>query len=429
MKKWTVRSISLLLCFVCLITSLPVTAKAEYIGEQFDLVFGKTYPQRRMTNLGWDYDQYNFTLTRTTKVTFKITIMYHVTDDIELYVSRKDYTIGGQPCSNVQDYESMDIEELTTPTAYTKGKYKYTIEYLLGPGDYYFSVFEDSYEHVYYSFSASRSNAVAPKPDRPTVKMTTDEGSGKPNLSWKTMKFAVKYSVYRATSSNGKYSKIKTVTGTSYTDSSAKGGQKYYYKVKSVNENDKTSSFSNVVSATCPMAQPKVKASNVLSTGKIKLSWSAVNGAAKYQIYRATSKDGEYTLMKTVTGTTYTNTSAKAGQTYFYKVRAVSANGAQSAFSNIVKRMCDLGNPDVSIKLKNGDPRLSWEKIAGATKYQIYRATSKSGKYTLMKTVTGTTYTNTSAKAGKTYFYKVKAIHKNTNANSAFSAIKSIKAK
>lgn len=61
------------------------------------------------------------------------------------------------------------------------------------------------------------------------------------------------------------------------------------------------------------LAQPKVKATNVLSSGKIKLTWNEIEGAKEYKIYRATSKNGKYTLMKTVTGTSYTNTSAKAG--------------------------------------------------------------------------------------------------------------------
>ena len=83
----------------------------------------------------------------------------------------------------------------------------------------------------------------------------------------------------------------------------------------------------------------------------------------------------------------------------------------------------------VTIKLKSGDPRLTWEAVDGAVEYQIYRATSKSGDYKLIKTTTSTSFTNTSAKAGKTYYYKVKAIHSNASSNSAYSSVVSIKAK
>lgn len=174
------------------------------------------------------------------------------------------------------------------------------------------------------------------------------------------------------------------------------------------------------------LAQPKVKATNVLSSGKIKLTWNEIEGAKEYKVYRATSKNGKYTLMKTVTGTSYTNTSAKAGKLYYYKVKAIHSNSDRnSAFSAIVSRTCDLARPSVkaSIVSSTGKIKLKWNAIEGAEEYKIYRSTSKNGDYTLMKTVTGTSYTNTSAKAGKTYFYKVKAIHSNTNANSAFSTV------
>ena len=43
--------------------------------------------------------------------------------------------------------------------------------------------------------------------------------------------------------------------------------------------------------------------------------------------------------------------------------------------------------------------------------------------------ITARTYTDTSAKAGRTYYYKVKAIHSNTEANSAYSDVRYITAK
>ena len=79
----------------------------------------------------------------------------------------------------------------------------------------------------------------------------------------------------------------------------------------------------------------------------------------------------------------------------------------------------------------NGKPVIKWAKISGAVKYEVQRATSKNGKYSLMKTVTGTSLTNTSAKAGKTYYYKVKAYRTADigNVYSYYSDIKSVKIK
>ena len=83
-----------------------------------------------------------------------------------------------------------------------------------------------------------------------------------------------------------------------------------------------------------------------------------------------------------------------------------------------------MASPTISITLsKAGKPKLTWKKIEGAISYKIYRSTSKNGNYSLMKTVKGTSYTNTSAKAGKTYYYKIIAVASSKAGNSAYSSV------
>ena len=80
------------------------------------------------------------------------------------------------------------------------------------------------------------------------------------------------------------------------------------------------------------------------------------------------------------------------------------------------------------MKLSSGKPKLKWEEDMKATKYYIYRATSEKGDYTKIATVIGDTHTDKTAKSGKTYYYKVKAIYsQNTSANSAYSSVDKIK--
>ena len=262
---------------------------------------------------------------------------------------------------------------------------------------------------------------------RPTVSVTNVASTGKIKLTWNKVDGAVKYEVYRATSKNGTYSKLSTVTGTSLTNGPATVGKIYYYKVKAIHSTSSANSaYSPVVSRTCDLPRPEVSVTNVASSGKIKVSWEKIDGATKYEVYRATSKDGTYSKLITTTGTSITNTSAKAGQAYYYKVRAIHSNSAaNSAYSEIKYRTCDLARPEITVKRNsNGDPKVTWEKISGATKYQVYVATSKNGTYKLLKTVTGTSLTHGSSVAGKTYYYKVRAVHSNSAATSAFSTIK-----
>ena len=162
------------------------------------------------------------------------------------------------------------------------------------------------------------------------------------------------------------------------------------------------------------------------------MSWNTVEGAAKYRVYRSVSRSGDYELVYTTAAyRAYTDKTAEPGTNYYYKVKAIhEKESANSALCEAVNRVCDLAKPVVTIKLKSGAPRLTWEKISGAEKYYVYRATSKDGEYTHVKTTkTASSFTDTDVKAGKTYYYKVKAIHSNSSANSAFSSVKYIKAK
>ena len=177
------------------------------------------------------------------------------------------------------------------------------------------------------------------------------------------------------------------------------------------------------------MAAPNVTATNSVSSGKPKLTWDAVEGASVYWVFRSGSKYGKLSYLGSTADTGFTDTSAKAGKKYYYRVMALK-EGIRSLYSDPDARTCDLPQPDVTAKRKsNGDPKLSWKKISGAKEYRIYRATSKNGTYKRIQTTSATAFTDPPAKAGKTYYYKVKAIHKNTSANSAYSNVEKIKAK
>ena len=259
----------------------------------------------------------------------------------------------------------------------------------------------------------------------PTLKASNVASTGKIKLTWNKVDGAVKYQIVRSLD-NKNWEHLTYSTGTSATNSKTDAGKTYYYKIRAIDADGNKSAYSNVVSRMCDLPQPVVTVSNVASTGKIKLTWEKVEGATKYEIYRATSKDGTYTKLSTVTGTSATNTKTDAGTTYYYKVKAIHSNSsANSAYSAVVSRTCDLPQPTVTVSnvASTGKIKLSWDKIDGATSYVIYRATSKDGTYSKLSTVTGTSATNTKTDAGKTYYYKVRAIHSNSSANSAYSSI------
>ena len=64
----------------------------------------------------------------------------------------------------------------------------------------------------------------------PSVKLTA--GSKSVKVAWSKMEGVTHYQVYRATSADGKYTKLITTTDTSYTAKSLKSGKKYFFKVR-----------------------------------------------------------------------------------------------------------------------------------------------------------------------------------------------------
>ena len=267
------------------------------------------------------------------------------------------------------------------------------------------------------------------EPEVPTIEVTASNNptSGKVVLTWAAVDGAAKYEVYRSGTKDGEYKLYYTTTKLTYTNTSAYAGYWYHYKVKALDADGNEIVTSAIITQCSDCAAPVITAGNNASTGKVTLKWKAVYGAEKYAIYRATARDGEYVRQYTTTSTSYTNTTSKANVTYYYKVMALATRtaSANSAFSSVAARTCDLAAPVVkaSNDAETGKVVLTWKPIEGAAKYEVYRSGTKNGTYKLYCTLTGTTYTNSTANAGYTYYYKVKAISVIPEANSAFSSI------
>lgn len=162
-------------------------------------------------------------------------------------------------------------------------------------------------------------------------------------------------------------------------------------------------------SATLPAA-PRLKAS--ANYNSVKLSWNKVKEAKGYQVYRATKKNGKYKKVKTTTARSWRNKKLTTGKTYYYKVRAYKKTDGKilyGKFSKKVKATARPARPALKLKTSKGKVTAKWSKVSGATHYQIYRASKKSGKYHKYGQTAKQSWTDQKIKQGKTYYYKVRA--------------------
>ena len=239
----------------------------------------------------------------------------------------------------------------------------------------------------------------------PSVSLTNSTDGVK--ISWKTVPYAQSYRVYRRTSSTD-WQRLDTITGTSYTDTSAKAGTTYYYTVRAL-RGDVLSSFVTDRSIR-RLTRPSVSLSN--STSGVTISWGKVTGASGYYVYRRVSAADDWTRIKNTTGTSFTDTGAKAGTTYYYTVKAYAGSSNSTYRTDCTIRR--LTRPSVSLTNSTSGVTISWGKVTGASGYYVYRRTT-SGDWTRIKNTTGTSFTDTGAKSGTTYYYTVKAYAGSSN--------------
>ena len=147
------------------------------------------------------------------------------------------------------------------------------------------------------------------------------------------------------------------------------------------------------------------------------ISWKKVSGTsiryAVYRSYKSGSKWSSWTKVGTTSSNSYRDTKMPSDKVVRYAVRAYSPV-AMSGYTIGKTNLCKVSTPKTTATNASSGIKVSWNKISGATKYMVYRATVKSGKvgsFAKLKTAgkSTTSYADKTAKPGTTYVYAVKA--------------------
>lgn len=128
------------------------------------------------------------------------------------------------------------------------------------------------------------------------------------------------------------------------------------------------------------LKRPEIQV-NASGYESLKISWKKVSGAKTYDIYRASSKSGEYKKVITTAKLSYSDKKISQNRTYYYKVRAVSGS-TKSKYSTVKSAKINTklslksipaysGKPYV--KVRSGIPSFSARMKAEAKKsYETY---------------------------------------------------------
>lgn len=276
------------------------------------------------------------------------------------------------------------------------------------------------------SFDKNGIKGVA-LPKKPTLKTAESVDFNAIKVTWKKVDGASGYYVYRKADGEKYFKQIAEVNGNktfTSTDLSATTGVKYQYTVRAYrNRNGKPYASlydSKGVTATACTKAPTIKSGVSTVSDKLKLTWSKVNGATGYNVYRKLENDKSYKLIKTINGNgnvEFTDSGLKCGVKYYYRVngfRTVDSKNYEGLGSKDYLGLTTPAQPALKSAKSLGYNTISieWTKVEGATGYDIYRKTT--GTYSKIGTVdkqSTVTFKDEKAVTGVRYQYTVRAFY------------------
>ncbi len=242
------------------------------------------------------------------------------------------------------------------------------------------------------------------------------------NVAWSEVERAEKYRVYRKEydgTSWGDWKKITDTSSLEYTDASVTIGRKYKYAVRGSYNGilgEKKDSNSIVIPLLKPVAPESVTAT--VENNAVIISWSVVEGANKYRVYRKEYDGTSWGSWEKLTDTpslSYIDSTIETGKKYRYCVRAYNEAGwGDKKEAKTVK--IPLSKPDepstIQVKEEDNMVVITWSEVKKADKYRLYRRELNGSNWSEWKEINDTfllSYTDRDIRYGNTYQYAVSA--------------------
>lgn len=219
---------------------------------------------------------------------------------------------------------------------------------------------------VYSGYIATKSIGFLSRPSVSAKTISTTSVK----LTWKEVEGADRYVIYLKNGESWK--EYATVIGTSYTAGDLKFGETYTFGIRAFSDGAR-STRSKSVSGKATYPAPSYELELEPKEG-IRISWSAVEGAGSYRVYRRTS-GGSWKFLKTTTQTAYVDDTGKPGTTYEYAVRAFELEGAKGIYGiraegkTIVFSMIDPNKPMVALTFDDGPSKYTATILDQLEKY------------------------------------------------------------
>lgn len=248
---------------------------------------------------------------------------------------------------------------------------------------------------------------------------------------------AKRYQVYRSVNKE-EYTLVTETTNKYFRDTTVSPNETYYYKVRQM-DGPLPGNFSNIFSIyvldTDPPTVPVFIGADSSSTSAT-LYWSASvdnDGVSLYSVYRSDIDSSSFSLIDTVSSTTFSDSGLSQGTNYFYRLTATDFSGNTSDSSSILSltttTVSDIFPPTVPVFVSatssSSEITLNWSASTdnvAVSHYNIYRSTVTSS-FTLIDTSSVVSYTDSNLPLGPYFYYKLSAVDTSENESNLSSTI------
>lgn len=216
------------------------------------------------------------------------------------------------------------------------------------------------------------------------------------------------------------------------------------YTLTCINENSKgetlsaTKQFTVKLKSTTPTLPVPTNFHTVSTTNNtVSLTWNAVSGATKYELYRSAQSNSNYAVVYSGTNTSYTDTGLGSYSTYYYKILARKDND-MSLMSDPLTATLSSNNSIIPVAPSDLKAAgcltqticISWSSAvkftnSGAVKAvdTLFKSTDANSGFNSIYSTTEGSFQDSNIVAGTTYYYKVRRAYPDAPGYSDYSPV------
>ena len=263
--------------------------------------------------------------------------------------------------------------------------------------------------------------------DAELISVYVPEDLTKRTVLWNRVPGADGYELVRAESPEGEYSLVSTIKSgdiTAFVSSKQPVGSVKYYKIRAFQDVDGVRYYGEYSTSMGHDAKNVSGLRVSVPAGdytKREVLWNRVPGASGYELVRAESPEGEYSLVSTIKSgdiAAFVSSKQPVGSVKYYKIRAFQDVAGQRIYGNDSEPVpnapgISLGTPVLTcVRVADADPtkrEVFWSAVPGADGYELVRAESPQGEYSLVTQTASTVFVSSKQPEGSVKSYKVRA--------------------